>query len=166
MAIRLKQLERIANSYTELGYIYKDLTLDIEQTSLLSPGFNQTLPGPDVKTSFDVKAIRNSLTNLFNTLPGQRFLFPEYGLDLYQFLFLSVTESTGRAIGEKILRGVERFEPRVRIQNINVKPDTENSTYYITLVIQLPVLKLNSTLTGALDTRTQSFVFLPSSRNK
>ena len=70
MAIRLKQLERIANSYTELGYIYKDLTLDIEQTSLLSPGFNQTLPGPDVKTSFDVKAIRNSLTNLFNTLPS------------------------------------------------------------------------------------------------
>lgn len=166
MAIKLKQLERISKNYTDLGYIYKDLTLDIEQTSLSTPEFDQLIPGNDIKTSYDIKAIRNSLTNLFNTLPGQRFLFPEYGLDLYQFLFLPVTESTGRAISEKLLRGIERFEPRIRVLNINVKPDRDNSIYYITLAIQLPILKQNTTLTGNLNIKTQSFIFLPSSRNK
>jgi phage baseplate assembly protein W len=166
MAIKIKQLEQVAKNYTEKGYIYKDLSLDVKLNNLLTPGYNLPVPGSDLKADFDLAAIVNSLINLFNTLPGQRFLFPEYGLDLYQFLFLPITESTGNAISERILRGIERFEPRIRVLRVNVIPNIDEQTYFITLIIQLPIFKQTTTLTGALNTRTQSFIFLPTTRNK
>ena len=86
MAIKIKNLQQIADNYRTQRYVYKDLSLDLTQTKIQSPGFNLPVPGSDIKADFDIGAIANSLTNLFNTLPGQRFLFPEYGLDLYQFL--------------------------------------------------------------------------------
>lgn len=165
MAVKLKSLERLAKTYTEQRYIYKDLALDLSQASQRSPGFSPSVPGTDIRESLDMAAIRNSLTNLFNTLPGQRFLYPEYGLDLYQFLFQPVTQSTGRTIGEKMLRGIERFESRVSVQNINIIADPDNSTYNITIVVEMPVLKQSTSLNGQLNTKTQSFIFLPTSRN-
>ena len=78
MAIRLKSLETAAKQFTEQRYLYKDLTLDINQSDLEVPGYTLPIPKEDLKASFDLGAIRNSLQNLFNTLPGQRFLFPNY----------------------------------------------------------------------------------------
>jgi phage baseplate assembly protein W len=166
MAIKLKTLERLAKTYTEQKYLYKDLALDLSKTIINTPGFLTSVPGNDIKTSFDKEAIRNSLQNLFNTLPGQRFLFPEYGLDLYQFLFLPVTQSTGEAIARKILQGVERFEPRVIVQRVNVQPLPDQNTYFITLILQLPAFKQLTTLQGELNIKSQSFIFLPTSRNQ
>jgi hypothetical protein len=107
MAIRLKNLETAAKQYTEQSYLFKDLTLDIGENNLEVPGYTLPVPQSDLKASFDLGAIRNSLQNLFNTLPGQRFLFPDYGLDLYQFLFLPITQSIGQSIGERMLRAIE-----------------------------------------------------------
>ena len=81
MAIKIKSLEKVAAEINP-NFFYKDLSLDISQTKIIQPGFKDSVPGTDIQASFDTKAIINSLTNLFNTLPGQRFLFPEYGLDL------------------------------------------------------------------------------------
>jgi phage baseplate assembly protein W len=166
MAIKLKSLEQLAKTYTEQRYVYKDLSLDLQQSSLQEPGFNLPIPGTDIKASFDLGAIRNSLQNLFNTLPGQRFLFPEYGLDLHQFLFLPISDNTSQAIADKMLRGIQRFEPRVSVQNINVIPDIDNNTYNITIVVQIPIFQQNSILTGQLNIKTQTFTFLPTTRNR
>jgi len=166
MAIKLKSLERLGKTYTEQQYVYKDLSLDIARTTIVQPGFNIPVPGADIKASFDLAAIRNSLQNLFNTLPGQRFLFPEYGLDLNQFLFLPISSSTSQSIQDRILRSIQRFEPRVRVQNINVKGDPDISTYYITLIIEIPIFQKTTTLEGQLNIKTQSFIFLPTSKNQ
>jgi phage baseplate assembly protein W len=166
MAIKLKNLERIAKTYTEQKYVYKDLSLDLQQSTLQEPGFNLPVPGTDIKASFDLGAIRNSLQNLFNTLPGQRFLFPEYGLDLHQFLFLPISDNTSQAIADRMLRSIQRFEPRVKVQNINIIPDIDNSTYNITIVIQIPIFQQTANLTGQLNIKTQSFIFLPTSKNR
>lgn len=166
MAIKLKTLERIAKTYKEQNYLYKDLSLDLEFAKQNPIGFETSTKGNDIRSSFDYEAIRNSLQNLFNTLPGQRFLFPEYGLDLYQFLFLPVTESTGQAIGQKILRGIELYEPRVNVLNVNVVAEPDSSEYKITIVVQLPALNTTTNLDGVLNTKSQSFIFYPSSRNR
>ena len=79
MAIKIKSLETIANTYTEQQFIYSDLALDLAIDQKVTPGYKPgTVPKNDIKASKDYNAIRNSLTNLFNTLPGQRFLFPDY----------------------------------------------------------------------------------------
>lgn len=165
MAIVIKELQQIANSYTETGYIYKDLALDIQQTALISPGFPTTVPGTDIKASFDLAAIINSLQNLFNTLPGQRFLFPEYGLNLYQFLFTPITNFNAQVLGDKILRSVEIYEPRVLVRRVNVQPDPDNNQYFITIVIELPALNIITETAFSLDTKKQSFIYLPNSKN-
>lgn len=165
MAIKLRQFERLAKTYTEQQYIYKDLGLDIERDFNVAPGFPKPVVSNDIKASFDLAAIKNSLTNLFNTLPGQRFLFPEYGLDLYQFLFQPITVYNADTIGNIIYRKIETYEPRVNVQRVNVTADPDKSVYYITIIIEIPILGLVSEAPFVLDTKKQSFILIPTSRN-
>lgn len=164
MAIRLKNLELAAKQYTKQQYLYKDISLDISQSNLEVPGYTLPVPESDLKASFDFAAIRNSLQNLFNTLPGQRFLFPDYGLDLHQFLFLPITPNVGKSIGERMLRAIEKYETRVSVRKINVIADPDLSTYKITLILEIPILKQETSLQGELNIKSQSFIFLPTTR--
>ena len=165
MAIKLKTLETVAKTYKEQQYLYKDLSLDLSFAQQKPIGYSTSTTSNDIRSSFDYEAIKNSLQNLFNTLPGQRFLFPEYGLDLYQFLFLPISENIGRAIGEKILRSIQLYEPRVTVLNINVVAEPDTNEYKITIAVQLPALNAVTNFDGVLNTRTQSFILLPTSRN-
>ena len=112
-----------------------------------------------------MEAIRNSLHNLFNTMPGQRFLWPDYGLDFYQFLFWPITEGNGRVIGERIYDTVLKYEPRVTIQNVHVVSDPDNSTYNIALTINIPAMNETTTEMFNFDIKNQSFLFVATSRN-
>jgi hypothetical protein len=51
MAIRLKSLEAAAKQFTEQRYLYKDLTLDINQSNLEVPGYTLPIPEADLKAS-------------------------------------------------------------------------------------------------------------------
>tara|TARA_R110000851_G_scaffold209337_1_gene361704 strand:+ start:373 stop:906 length:534 start_codon:yes stop_codon:yes gene_type:complete len=125
-------------------HIYRDLHLDLEfdtSTTGQSPLDPATLAATnykDIKQAVNEGAIKNSLTNLFNTFPGQKLLNPEYGLDLTQYLFTPVSDSIGRQIGEEILSGIQKYEPRVEVQNVSVGIDEENSEYEIGLSIKIP----------------------------
>lgn len=165
MAIKLKSLERISKTYSDQGYVFKDINFDLAFSEIENPGVKLPIPGNDIKASFDLGAIRNSLQNLFNTIPGQRFLFPEYGTDLYQYIFLPITDSTGDAIRNKIIRSIQTFERRVTILEVNVTPDTDNNKYDITIVLQIPIFRNTTTLNGELNIKSQSFIFLPTTRN-
>jgi len=165
MAIKIKNLEQLSNDYTIKRYVYKDLSLDIGLTKIESPGYNLPVPGADIKASFDISAIANSLTNLFNTLPGQRFLFPEYGLDLYQFLFEPITNFNAEILGRKIFDGIKKFEPRVRPLQVKVNPNPDENIYQVTVIVKIPILNTISEAMFLLDTKRQSFLFLPSAKN-
>jgi phage baseplate assembly protein W len=164
MAIKLKTLEQISQTYTEQKFLYKDLGFDIDQTQISAPGFKIPVPGSDINASFDIAAIRNSLQNLFSTSPGQRFLYPEYGLDLKQFLFSPISEANGSILGNKIFATINNWEPRVSVQNVEVLIDPDNNQYVISIYINIPVLKREVTLESLLDIKKQSFVILPTSQ--
>jgi phage baseplate assembly protein W len=166
MAIRLKNLERIAKKYTEQSYLYKDLALDLTLTNQSTPGFPLPVPGTDIKASFDLGAIKNSLQNLFNTKPGQRFLFPEYGLNLDQFLFQPITEANGNVLGNKIFTTINSSEPRVRVSNVQVFLDPDNNQYLINILLDVPSLNVETVIESVLDIKKQSFIVLPISRNR
>ena len=166
MAVKIKNLDSIAKEYTAQQYVYKDLSLDLVQTKIESPGFKLSVPGSDIKADFDLGAINNSLTNLFNTLPGQRFLFPKYGVDLYQFLFSPVTEDNGDLIGNKIYQSILTYEPRVIPKRVKVIVDPDNNQYIITIMIEIPIISLTTETQFMLDIKKQTFISLPTSRNK
>jgi phage baseplate assembly protein W len=166
VAIKLPSLEQIAQQYTSnKNFVYKDLHLDFATSDVYNPSLGRSIKGNDIKVEYDENAIKNSLRNLFNTKPGQRFLFPLYGLDLNQFLFEAITPINAQLIGEKIAISIDKFEPRVTLLNVNVVADFDNNLYEIDIVVQIPVFNTTTTINTTLDARTQSFIFLNTPRN-
>lgn len=166
MAIKIKDLQTLADTYTEKGYLYKDLGLDLVQDGYVEPGSTRKIYNNDIKVSYDLAAIRNSLQNLFNTLPGQRFLFPEYGLDINQFLFTQMTELNAQNLGKKIENAITVYEPRVTVRKIVVNMYPDQNVYFLNIIIGIPTLGLTTQTDFLFDLKKQSFIYVPTSRNK
>jgi len=167
VAIRIPGLQEVAKQYEQKTHVFKDWHLDFAKSNVYDTTLNERIEGNDLQVDYDEQAIRNSIKNLFNTRPGQRFLFPLYGLDLYQFLFEPITSEIARLIGEKIVRSVELYEPRIRVVSCDISPKPEENTYEISLIVEIPAFKTTTTISSTLDTKKQSFIFLEtSSRNR
>jgi len=121
---------------------YTDLRLDLRLNYTLDPKLESKDITKDIEVSFDVEAVKNSLFNLFTTSPGQKILNPVFGLNLYQFLFTGITDDNARAMGETILTGIQKYEPRVDVVKIYVFPDPDNQTYEIGLRLDVPTLNI------------------------
>lgn len=135
-----------ASNVNGVEYTYVDIHLDLTDSDILDK--LSVFPDPDndvdnrrdLKISPDEYAIKNSLINLFNTLPGQRILIPQYGCDLHGYLFESVSVTTAKLLGNTIKRAIEQWEPRVDIENINVLADPDNNQYQVTISVIVPAL--------------------------
>ena len=165
MAIRIQNLDTIAKQFETKTHTYQDLHLDFAKSGTFNPTLNRKIDGNDLQVDFDESAIKNSLRNLFNTRPGQRFLFPLFGLDLYQFVFEPITDDNARSIGELIVSSVKKYEPRVNLLECNITPYPDDSLYDISLVVQVPTFTTTLTLNSSLDIKNQTFIFLQTSRN-
>jgi len=126
-------------------YLYKDIALDFEENDT---GSKQTLHGTkqiiDIEESLDELAIKNSITNLFNTIPGEKLLNPEFGVSLRRFLFDPLSKDVAEMIGESILDGVTRYEPRVRIESVEVLMDETRQEYVVSLILTIPQLNISN----------------------
>jgi phage baseplate assembly protein W len=118
------------------GPIYTDLHLDLVIAKNAGVGLNAH-DSDDIEIDEDTAAIKNSLYNIFSTIPGQKLLTPSFGASLDQYVFESVDTMRGKIIGEDILRAITTFEPRIQVLNIEVYPKPDELMYYIILVYQL-----------------------------
>lgn len=64
--------------------------------------------------------VREALSILLSTKPGERILHPAYGCALQQMVFEAVNESTEAEIRDAIERAVLFFEPRVTLLGVTV----------------------------------------------
>lgn len=130
----------------QTNYIYRDLHLDIEPNIIHSSGakisssIDESENYNDIRIAVNEEAIKNSLVNLFNTFPGQKLLNPSYGLNLTQYLFTPATQEIAQQIGDTILRGITKYEPRVNVNNVSVGVNKEQQEYEISLSISIPKL--------------------------
>lgn len=71
--------------------------------------------------------VRESLRLILLTEPSERLLREAFGCGLRRFLFEPNTLATRQLIRERILRAIERWEPRVRVDDVRVEanPDDE-----------------------------------------
>lgn len=124
------------------GAIYTDLLLDLKLNYTQNKQLGKRREIKDLQRSEDIGAIQNSLFNLFTTMPGQKILNPIFGLNLAQYLFVPISVTQARIIGESIFTGIKKFEPRVLLRNINVETDYDNNQYNIFMVIDVPTLNI------------------------
>jgi len=118
--------------------IYSDLKLDlaigvIKRDELLSG--KQRI---DVESDDNLGAIRNSIISIITTSPGEKILNPTFGLNFGDLLFLPVSKIRATNIGETIVNGIQKFEPRIRIINLDVEADIENQEYNINIIYSVP----------------------------
>lgn len=101
----------------------------------------------DIDTSnYDEAAIKQSLKNLFNFRPGEEILQPEFGNELYRYLYQPVISFTTDKIVRTIKQMVERWEPRIQIVDIPIEADEDEQCYYIQLRYLIPTLQTESSI--------------------
>ena len=104
----------------------------------------------DISMSFEVNPINNdiigvkndtaiarSIRNLIFTVPGERFFNQDLGSKVSQILFDSVDEISASAIKDEIEDTIIKYEPRVKLKDIRVKPDFDNYTFDVTIVYDI-----------------------------
>ena len=135
---------------TTTGHLYSDLHLDLQNDYKVRANWGKSSTElVDIKISYDIEAVKNSLTSIISTNPGERLLRPEFGLNIKRFLFSPATEHTAEIIGQLILDVIDRWEPRVTIREVTIIPLAEDQRYDVTLDFTVPSLKTGGSLFGS-----------------
>jgi phage baseplate assembly protein W len=107
----------------------KDLTTPpLEARSFLGTGwsFPPRFAAGGVFTVSGEEDIRESLTILFSTVPGERLLEPSFGVDLVGLLFDTNSLTMRTLAAERMRTTILRHEPRIRILRLDlIVPDAE-----------------------------------------
>ena len=129
------------------GFVYSDIHMDLDLEYTDRSSIGATAEKRDVRMDFDLAAIKNSITNILTTAPGEKILNPPFGLDFRDYLFDPISDTTAELIKARIQEGLRDQEPRIVFnQEPTVEPDETNNQYTIELVIGVPFLELSELL--------------------
>lgn len=96
-----------------------------------------------IEKNINVKAVQDSLHNIFTWIPGERILNPEFGSNLYRYLYAGITDFNTEQIMAEIRKCISEWEPRVQLEqvkNISTVDDTENNTVHLEIIYTIPSL--------------------------
>jgi len=93
--------------------IYSDLNLS----------FTKNPATKDVARLFDVQAIKRAVKNIILTNKYERPFNSDFGCNLRGFLFENITEPLLVVIKDRISMAIEKFEPRVSVEDVFVKEE-------------------------------------------
>ena len=64
---------------------------------------------------YNLESIYQSIDNIINTEKGQRLFLPEFGVDLWQYLFEPMTHEIVVQVYFEVYNALEFWEPRIEI---------------------------------------------------
>jgi len=156
MSIKIDSIKNVINTN---DVNYQDLRLDFEYTYTRNSEFLKRDEVIDLKVDNDLNAIKNSIRNMFLTNRGEKLLNPYFGIGLNGFVFEQVSETTAKTVGDLIVDNINTFEPRVKLQKINIVANEDDNSYTINLIIGVPQLKIDSlNLNGVLNNNGFNFI--------
>ena len=127
--------------FTDNQFIYKDIALDLAMGYSNNNQLFKKNEMLDLVADVDYAAVRNSIFNIFNANQGERLLNPDFGLNLKRYIFEGVSKENGILVGDTIKGGIQKYEPRVTINQITIVADEDNNTYEITLIVAIQALQ-------------------------
>ncbi len=107
--------------------VWKDLNLNFTKHPLTN----------DVNRVYDVEAIKRSVKNLILTDYGERPFQPWIGSNIRALLFENVDALTVSALVTQIGLLLENFEPRVRLEFVDVDEMIDSNAIHITIQFTL-----------------------------
>jgi len=87
----------------------------------------------DVALSYDSQAVIRSIRNLLLTKHYEKPFNPDLGSNLDALLFENFSPITNSSIETEIKNIIENFEPRARLDYINVSAKPDENTYNVTI---------------------------------
>jgi uncharacterized protein len=78
-----------------------------------------------ITTADGVDKIEQSMQIILSTYPGERPMRPEFACRLRDFVFDGVDDRNSGAIAAEVTSALQRWEPRVDIQGVDVTPVPE-----------------------------------------
>ena len=105
----------ITNNSKRSNRIYKDLNMS----------FTKNPATKDVARLFDIQAIKRSVKNIILTNKYERPFNPDFGCNLRGFLFENLTEPMVVIIKDRVAMAIEKYEPRVSVEDVIVKNSSD-----------------------------------------
>ena len=105
----------VTNNSKRSNRIYKDLNMS----------FTKNPATKDVARLFDVQAIKRAVKNIILTNKYERPFNPDFGCNLRGFLFENITEPLLVIIKDRVAMAIEKYEPRVSVEDVVVKNSTD-----------------------------------------
>ena len=122
--------------------IYKDMGFDFVQE-----------PQEGAETKQDEQAINQSIRNILFTMRGEVPFDPLFGSGIRNLLFEKITPITELLLRDEILLSLENHEPRIVINNIEIRSDYDLNKYEVD--IEYKIIYLNITSNVQIDLSLQ-----------
>ena len=106
---------------------FKDISLSFEPHPVTK----------DLPVLKNANAIRRSVRNLVQTIPGERFFNPLLGSSVYDSLFDLYDFGVSTLIQEEIITTIDNFEPRVENVQVRVDPRPDVHNFDVTIFFDI-----------------------------
>ena len=110
----------------------------------VSPGFKDiSMTFQANPLNFDLIGLKNenaiarSVRNIVFTLPGEKFFDEEFGSRISGSLFENIDDISASVIVDEITYSISRYEPRVRLLNVEAFPDFDNNSFDVLIVYDI-----------------------------
>ena len=106
---------------------FKDISLSFEPHPITK----------DLPVLKNANAIRRSVRNLVQTIPGERFFNPILGSSVYDSLFDLMDFGTSNLIEQEIVTTLRNFEPRVKNVRVRVSARADQNNFDVTIFFDI-----------------------------
>ena len=89
------------------------------------------------RTVSEIEDIKESLTILFSTRPGERVLRPDYGCSMDDLIFEPVNESLKNYLIDLIKKSILYYEARIDLEKVELTDESIEGRVIITMTFSL-----------------------------
>ena len=105
------------------------------------PTFNKSMDSAELVS--EEEDIRESLTIILSTIPGERVMDPEFGCDIHHHVFEEMSFTVINHLKEDIRKAVLNYEPRVDLTGLEVGVNEDHDAR-LDIILEYKVRATNS----------------------
>ena len=103
----------------------------------LSASFQSNPLNSDLIAVKNETAISRSIRNIVFTLPGEKFFNEDFGSNVSRSLFENIDSISANLIEDEIKVSINRFEPRVRLIDVETKANFDDYAYNVKIIYEI-----------------------------
>jgi phage baseplate assembly protein W len=105
----------------------------------------------DIRPLTDINAVRQAVKILVLSNFTDRPFHPELGGNVTRYLFENTTKFTAIALRDEILRVIQRNEPRITNEKVEIELDEDGNRLLVTLLFTIKLSNANTEVSFYLD---------------